>query len=67
MIPIIVNGKRHQVDVDTDPPLLWVIRDNLGLTGTTSITLARVRSLNPARLKNRCSISSSAAAFIRGR
>ncbi len=34
MIPIIVNGKRHQVDVDADTPLLWVIRENLGLTGT---------------------------------
>jgi len=29
-----VNGKRHSVDVDDDTPLLWVIRDTLGLTGT---------------------------------
>ena len=34
MIPIIVNGKRHQVDVSPDTPLLWVLRENLGLTGT---------------------------------
>jgi isoquinoline 1-oxidoreductase beta subunit len=34
MIPIIVNGKRHQVDVDSDTPLLWVLRENLSLTGT---------------------------------
>ena len=34
MIPIIVNGKKHQVDVDSDIPLLWVLRENLGLTGT---------------------------------
>jgi isoquinoline 1-oxidoreductase alpha subunit len=34
MIPIIVNGKSHQVDVDADTPLLWVLRENLGLTGT---------------------------------
>ena len=34
MIAIIVNGKRHQVDVDSDTPLLWVLRENLGLTGT---------------------------------
>ena len=33
MIPIIVNGKRLQVDVDSDAPLLWVLRENLGLTG----------------------------------
>lgn len=29
-----VNGKRHQVDVEADTPLLWVLRDELGLTGT---------------------------------
>src|SRR5213080_3817234 len=34
MIAIIVNGKRQQVDVSSDTPLLWVLRDNLGLTGT---------------------------------
>jgi aerobic-type carbon monoxide dehydrogenase small subunit (CoxS/CutS family) len=34
MIPIIVNGKRTQVDVDSDTPLLWVLRENLSLTGT---------------------------------
>ena len=29
-----VNGKSHQVDVDPDSPLLWVLRDNLDLVGT---------------------------------
>src|SRR5215216_6272091 len=29
-----VNGRDHRVDVDPDTPLLWVIRDELGLTGT---------------------------------
>ncbi len=29
-----VNGTEHEVDVDGDTPLLWVLRDNLGLTGT---------------------------------
>ena len=29
MIPIIVNGKKHQIDVDSDTPLLWVLRENL--------------------------------------
>ena len=29
-----VNQQRHTVDVDADTPLLWVIRDTLGLTGT---------------------------------
>jgi aerobic-type carbon monoxide dehydrogenase small subunit (CoxS/CutS family) len=29
-----VNGKRHTVDVDPDTPLLWVLRDALGMTGT---------------------------------
>ena len=34
MIALIVNGKRQQVDVAPDTPLLWVIREQLGLTGT---------------------------------
>lgn len=29
-----VNGKRHTVNVDGNMPLLWVLRDVLGLTGT---------------------------------
>jgi len=29
-----VNGKTHRVDVDPDTPLLWVLRDNLRMTGT---------------------------------
>jgi isoquinoline 1-oxidoreductase alpha subunit len=29
-----VNGKLLKVDVDADTPLLWVLRDNLGMTGT---------------------------------
>jgi len=31
---IIVNGQEHTLDVDPDTPLLWVLRDTLGLTGT---------------------------------
>ena len=34
MISIDVNGVRHSVDVPLAMPLLWVIRDELGLTGT---------------------------------
>ena len=33
-LPIVVNGQRHEVDVPADMPLLWVIRDVIGLTGT---------------------------------
>jgi isoquinoline 1-oxidoreductase alpha subunit len=29
-----VNGKQHQVDVDPDTPILWVLRDHLKLVGT---------------------------------
>src|SRR4030095_15629463 len=29
-----VNGKRHDLDVSPEMPLLWVVRDALGLTGT---------------------------------
>ena len=31
---LIVNGESHQVDVSPTTPLLWVLRDTLGLTGT---------------------------------
>jgi len=34
MISFIVNGKPHTVDAAPDTPLLWVLRDALGLTGT---------------------------------
>jgi len=34
MISLNVNGKAYQVDVDAGTPLLWVLRDTLGLTGT---------------------------------
>ena len=34
MISLVVNGKKYAVDVAPDTPLLWVIRDNLKLTGT---------------------------------
>lgn len=29
-----INGRSYQADVDPDTPLLWVLRDNLGLLGT---------------------------------
>jgi isoquinoline 1-oxidoreductase alpha subunit len=29
-----INGKRHSLDVDPATPLLWVLRDHLGMTGT---------------------------------
>lgn len=34
MITLKVNGKQLQADVDPATPLLWVLRDSLGLTGT---------------------------------
>ena len=34
MTTLEVNGKTIEVDADADTPLLWVLRDNLGLTGT---------------------------------
>ena len=34
MVTLKINGKSHQVDVPSDMPVLWVLRDVLGLTGT---------------------------------
>jgi isoquinoline 1-oxidoreductase alpha subunit len=34
MLSLAINGKTHEVDADPDMPLLWAIRDLVGLTGT---------------------------------
>ena len=34
MVSLEVNGKKYDVDASPDMPLLWVIRENIGLTGT---------------------------------
>jgi len=34
MIALVVNGQKHDVDAPPDTPLLWVLRDTLGLMGT---------------------------------
>jgi isoquinoline 1-oxidoreductase alpha subunit len=34
MARLTINGQSHDVDVGPDTPLLWVIRENVGLTGT---------------------------------
>ena len=34
MFELLVNGQSHQVDVPADMPVLWVLRDVLGMTGT---------------------------------
>ena len=34
MMKLKINGKSHEVDVDAKTPLLWVLRDTLGMTGT---------------------------------
>lgn len=33
-VALTVNGTRREVDVDEDMPLVWILRDSLGLTGT---------------------------------
>ena len=34
MLEMTINGAKHQVDVEEDMPLLWVLRDVLNMTGT---------------------------------
>jgi isoquinoline 1-oxidoreductase alpha subunit len=34
MVRLNINGKTHDVDVDSNTPLLWAIREQVGLTGT---------------------------------
>ncbi|NNE39152.1 MAG: (2Fe-2S)-binding protein [Gammaproteobacteria bacterium] len=33
-INLTINGTEHQVDIEPETPLLWVLRDSIGLTGT---------------------------------
>ena len=34
MARLVINGQSHTIEVDPDTPLLWVIREQIGLTGT---------------------------------
>ena len=34
MVALTINGQSHNIDVDPTTPLLWVIREQVGLTGT---------------------------------
>jgi isoquinoline 1-oxidoreductase alpha subunit len=34
MLVLSVNGETHQLDIEPETPMLWVLRDELGLTGT---------------------------------
>ena len=34
MVSLLTNGKQQEVDIAADTPLLWVLRDHVGLTGT---------------------------------
>ena len=34
MVTLDINGKRYEIDLPDDTPLLWVLRDEIGLTGT---------------------------------
>ena len=34
MITLTINGQKHELDADAETPLLWALRDEVGLTGT---------------------------------
>ena len=44
-----VNGKTHQVGLPDDVPLLWVLRDELGLTAPNSVAVWRPVAPAPFR------------------
>ena len=51
-----INGKVVEIDAEPDTPLLWVIREQIGLTGTKyGCGIAAVRRLHGARRRrSRC-------------
>jgi isoquinoline 1-oxidoreductase alpha subunit len=34
MVEFVINGRKHAIDVEPDMPLLWALRDELGMVGT---------------------------------
>jgi isoquinoline 1-oxidoreductase subunit alpha len=34
MLSLLINGEVHQLDIEPQTPMLWVLRDEIGLTGT---------------------------------
>jgi isoquinoline 1-oxidoreductase subunit alpha len=44
MPTLTINGQSHNVDVDPNMPLLWALRENVGLTGTIHIDGVAMRS-----------------------
>lgn len=66
LLTLVVNGRRHELDVEPDTPLLWVVRDDLGLTGTKyGCGIAQCGActvhINGAAVRS-CSVSVAAAA-----
>ena len=59
MADISVNGKTHQVDADPDTPLLWVLREWVGLTGTN--TFLTEIAVAGRRLADECDIGRPAS------
>jgi hypothetical protein len=51
VITLIVNGKTQRVDVPPDMPLLWAIRENLALTGTTGFAVMRWECTSSTRAR----------------
>ena len=45
MFTIKVNGTSHQLDVEEDTPLLWVLREEVGLTGRSEEHTSELQSL----------------------
>ena len=69
MARITVNGRLHDVDVDPDTPLLWVLRDTLGMGGTKyGCGIAAMRRLHGAcRRRRRCAPARCRSAPSRAR
>ena len=69
MITLRVNRTTHRLDVEDDTPLLWVLREEIGLTGTSCkivaiVTARRVETLCERRRDSGC-FTFAAAAILR--
>jgi aerobic-type carbon monoxide dehydrogenase small subunit (CoxS/CutS family) len=50
---LIVNGSKHEVEIEPDTPLLWALRDELGMTGFRSSRRASDWCARPRRVSRR--------------
>lgn len=64
MLTLTVNGQTQQLDVDAETPLLWALRDHLGLTAVPVVAPAVANALFAATGRRERDLPIPAEAFV---